>query len=70
MLRVGDFKKVLQSKFLKVNSIFNILKTSRKNELAFCGYNGFYFGTLKRKNKDAFELNMSATEFYLQEKYI
>lgn len=70
MLRLSDFKKVLSSKFLKVNSIFNVIKTSHKNELALCGYNGFYFGTLKKKTKDSYELVMSATECFLVEKYV
>ena len=64
-------RKVLQTKPLKVNTIFNILITSRKSEICFCGYNGMFFGKLKRDApKNSFELVMSLTETYFADRYV
>ena len=71
MIKVDNMKKVLQTKPLKVNTIFNIIKTTRKAELCFCGYNGMFFGKLKRDlAKGTFELVMSLTETYFTDKYV
>ena len=64
-------RKVLQTKPLKVNTIFNIIMTTRKGEVCFCGYNGMFFGKLKRDpSKGTFELIMSLTETYFAERYV
>ena len=71
MIKVDSMKKVLETKPLKVNTIFNIIKTTRKAELCFCGYNGMFFGKLKRDPaKGTFELIMSLTETYFPDKYV
>ena len=72
MLRADNLKKVLQTKSLKMNTIFYMSKTSRKQEVAFCGYNGMYFGKIKREANKAhsFELLMSLTEVYFQDKQV
>ena len=45
--------------------------TSRKGEVCFCGYNGMFFGKLKRDPaKGTFELVMSLTETYFAERYV
>jgi hypothetical protein len=65
MLRVDNFKKVLTQKPLKVNTIFKMIRVSRKHELALCGYNGLYFAKVKRDLvKNVFELQMILTEVY------
>jgi hypothetical protein len=64
MLRSSDLKKMLTVNPAKVNSIFQMLKTSRAKEVAFCAYNGLYFGKLKREGAK-FEIIISATECYL-----
>ena len=46
--------------------------TSRKGEVCFCGYNGMFFGKLKRDSSKGgtFELVMSLTETYFAERYV
>lgn len=71
IIKVDNMRKVLQTKPLKVNTIFNIIMTTRKGEVCFCGYNGMFFGKLKRDpSKGTFELVMSLTETYFAERYV
>jgi hypothetical protein len=44
-----------------------MIKTSRTKEVAFCAYNGLYFGKLKRDGSK-FEIAISTTDCYLQDK--
>lgn len=54
-----------------MNTIFNIIMTTRKLEICFCGYNGMFFGKLKRDTqKGTFDLAMCLTETYFQDKYV
>jgi hypothetical protein len=71
IINVETMRKVLQTKPLKVNTIFNIILTTRSMEICFCGYNGMFFGKLKRDPaKGTFELLMSLTEVYFADRYV
>lgn len=71
IIQVDTMRKVLQTKPLKVNTIFNIIMTSRSREICFCGYNGMFFGKLKRDAvKGTFELQMCLTEIYFADRYV
>ena len=70
MLRCSDMKRMLSTNPNKINTIFQILKTNRKSEVAFCAYNGLFFGKFKRIDSQKFELNLSQTEIYLADKYV
>jgi hypothetical protein len=69
MLRESDLKKVFQANPARVNSVFQMLKTSRAKEVAFFAYNGLYFGKVKREGPSKFDIVISATEFYLTDKH-
>lgn len=63
----------MQTKNLKVNTIFNVLRTSRTKdyELCFCGYNGMYFAKLNRNlAKETFELVVSLSESFFVDRYV
>jgi hypothetical protein len=60
-------KRVIQTKNLKVNTIFNLFRTSREKdyEICFCCYNGMYFAKVSRNLAlGTFELLVSTTEFF------
>jgi hypothetical protein len=66
-------KRVLQTKNLKVNTIFNLFRTTRLKdyELCFCGYNGMYFARVNRNiPKQTMELAVSMTESYFVDRYV
>lgn len=73
MIEASTMKRVLQTKNLKVNTIFNLFRTSRFKdyELCFCGYNGMYFAKVNRNiPKQTFELAVSMTESYFVDRYV
>ena len=73
MICAKTMKRVMQTKNLKVNTIFNVLRTSRTKdyELCFCGYNGMYFAKLNRNlAKETFELIVSTTESFFVDRYV
>lgn len=63
-------KRMLSTNPTKINTIFQIIKTTRKQEVAFCAYNGLFFGKFKRVDSSKFELNLSQSEVYLADKYV
>lgn len=64
-------KRVQSTKPNKVNSIFSIELTSRRNEVVFCCYNGFYFGKIRRDPaRPSIELNMLLTETFFADRYV
>ena len=73
MIEAKTMKRVLQTKNLKVNTIFNLFRTSRLKdyELCFCGYNGIYFAKINRNlAKETFELVVSTTESFFVDRYV
>lgn len=45
-----------------------MLKTCNPKEVAFCAYNGLYFGKYRRESSK-FDVSISQTEFYLTDKH-
>jgi hypothetical protein len=73
MIQAKTMKRVMQTKNLKVNTIFNLFRTSRFKdyELCFCGYNGMYFAKVNRNlAKETFELVVSATDCFFVDRYV
>ena len=51
MIQTTTMKQVITtitSKNLKINTIFNLFRTSREYEICFCCYNGMYFAKVNR----------------------
>ena len=64
-------RKIMSTKPLKVNTIFQIIMTTRKGEVCFCSYNGMFFGKLKHDStKGTFDLAMSLPETYFADRYV